>query len=85
MLKKIEPSHLTHIFTDGQEVELYAPTLAQIRKAEKSKDDTAKIISLLIDMSRGEMDEDFINALPMSEMTELSQKVSILAGVEIKN
>lgn len=85
MLKKIEPSHLTHKFTDGQAVELYAPTLAQIRKAEKEKDDTAKIISLLIDMSRGEMDIDFINALPMAEMTKLSEKVSLLAGVSVKN
>ncbi|ALV24543.1 hypothetical protein CIG2463D_0970 [Campylobacter iguaniorum] len=85
MLKKIEPTHLTHIFCDGQEVELYAPTLAQIRASEKAKDETAKLVSLLIDMSKGEMNEEFINALPMAEVTAISAKITELVGVETKN
>ncbi|WP_033915516.1 hypothetical protein [Campylobacter sputorum] len=84
-LKKIEPTHLTHAFSDGQEVELFAPTLAQVKSAENSKNDTDRVISLLIDMSRGEMDKDFITSLPMNEMLSLSEKLTQLSTPQTKN
>lgn len=38
---------------------LNAPTLAQVKKAGKKTDDLDKIVSALVDMSNGEMDEAF--------------------------
>ncbi|QQF52829.1 hypothetical protein HHI31_08340 [Campylobacter fetus subsp. venerealis] len=85
MLKKIEPAKITFKFSDDQEVVLYAPTLAQIRASEKAKDETERLISLLIDMSRGEMDKDFINSLPVAEVAMISAAISELVGIETKN
>ncbi|MGG7049056.1 MULTISPECIES: hypothetical protein [unclassified Campylobacter] len=86
MLQRIEKQKETYKFSDGQEVVLYAPTLGQIRNSEKSKDDMEKLIKLLVDMSKGEMDEAFLNDLPISELSGLSEVVAKLSGtLEIKN
>ncbi|CUU72342.1 hypothetical protein [Campylobacter hyointestinalis] len=85
MLKKIEPAKITFKFSDDQEVVLFAPTLAQLRASEKSKDETERLVSLLVDMSRGEMDREFINSLPVAEVTAISTAISELVGVETKN
>ncbi|MBR6611952.1 MAG: hypothetical protein IKK93_06870 [Campylobacter sp.] len=86
MLQKIEVEKINHKFSDGQEVTLFAPTLGNIRASEKQSDDMSKLVFLLIEMSRGEMNEEFINSLPMSEVTELSNKVAKLMGTNsLKN
>jgi hypothetical protein len=85
-LSKIEKQKEIYKFSDGQEVTLYAPTLGQIRASERSKDDTEKLINLLIDMSKGEMDETFLNDLPISELSGLSEVVARLSGISsLKN
>lgn len=84
-LQKIKCESKTYTFCDGQEVELFAPTLAQVSASESKKSDTEKLVSLLIDMSKGEMDKEFINSLPMSEISGLSAVVSELVGASPKN
>ncbi|MSN96347.1 hypothetical protein F1B92_03935 [Campylobacter sp. FMV-PI01] len=85
MLKKIEPEFKEFIFSDGQSVVLKAPTLAQVQKAENSKNDVEKLVSLLIDMSDGEMDKEFINSLPVAEIGKISEVVAQLTGFSEKN
>lgn len=85
MLKKIELEKIEHIFSDGQKVILNAPTLAQVRKANNKNDDFDKLTSILVDMSNGAMDEVFINALPISEVTKLNQVVAKFITFDEKN
>ncbi len=85
-LTRVEKQKEIYKFSDGQEVALYAPTLGQIRASEQSKDDMGKLISLLRDMSKGEMDEAFLNDLPISEIAGLSEVVARLSGAgSLKN
>ncbi|QKG29208.1 hypothetical protein [Campylobacter sp. RM16187] len=86
-LKKIELPKQTFIFSDGQTVELKAPTLAQIQNAEKrcKGDDIERAKLLLIDMSDGELDSEFLLSLPVGEWVELAKNISDFMGIEIKN
>ncbi|WP_297575916.1 hypothetical protein [uncultured Campylobacter sp.] len=49
------------------------------------KDDFERLKSLLIDMSDGEMDNEFISSLPISEVGKLSGVVANLANFSEKN
>lgn len=40
---------------------------------------------MLIEMSDGEMDKEFLNSLPMGEWSELSKRVSAFMGIDVKN
>lgn len=64
---------------------LNAPTLAQVKKANKKTDDFDKVASALIDMSNGEMDEAFLNSLPMSEFGKLNKIVENFIKFDEKN
>ena len=80
-LKKIEIPKTEFTFSDGQTVELKAPTLALIQSVQnKTKDEI-----MLIEMSDGEMDKEFLNSLPMNEWGELSKRVSSFMGIDVKN
>ncbi|MCR8698848.1 hypothetical protein CUREO4125_00385 [Campylobacter ureolyticus] len=85
MLKKIELEKIEHVFSDGQRVILNAPTLAQVKKANKKTDDFDKLVSALVDMSNGEMDEAFLNSLPMSEISKLNKIVENFIKFDEKN
>ncbi len=85
MLKKIEPEKKKYTFSDGQEVILYAPTLLQVQNSEEKNNDIDKMVSLLVDMSRGEMDVEFIKSLPSSEFTALGEEINILISPSPKN
>ncbi|MDL0089955.1 hypothetical protein [Campylobacter gastrosuis] len=80
-LKKLERTKELYTFKDGQEVYLTAPSLGQIRNAQNAKNETEQLIKLLVDMSNGEMDEAFINSLPLDEVARLSEVVTRLSGV----
>lgn len=54
---------------------LNAPTLTQVKKANNENNDFEKIASVLVDMSNSEMDEAFLNSLPMSEIAKLNKIV----------
>ncbi|QCD44471.1 hypothetical protein [Campylobacter mucosalis] len=85
-LKKLERTKEIYTFSDGQEVLLTAPSLGQIRNAQNAKNETEQLIKLLVDMSNGEMDEAFINSLPIDEVNKLAVIVSKLSGVtDLKN
>lgn len=85
-LKKIELPKRTFTFSGGQEVELRAPTLAQLQNVQKSsKDEIEQAKMLLIEMSDGELDKEFLNALPIGEWSELSKNISSFLGIDIKN
>lgn len=72
-------------FRDGQKVEISEPTLFQIQKALKAGDDVAQIKSLLFDCTMGELDENFLNALPLEEFERIAQVVAKFRGVDEKN
>nr|DAO67324.1 MAG TPA: tail assembly chaperone protein [Caudoviricetes sp.] len=40
---------------------------------------------MLIEMSDGEMDKEFLNSLPMNEWSALSKRVSSFMGIDVKN
>ncbi|WP_104753692.1 hypothetical protein [Helicobacter salomonis] len=72
-------------FRDGQSVELSEPTLFQLQKAMKAGDDVSQIKSLLFDCSMGEIDERFINGLPLEEFEKLAKTIAKFRGIEAKN
>ncbi len=85
-LKKIELPKTEFTFSDGQTVELKAPTLDILQNAQKkSKDEIEQAKLMLIEMSDGEMDKEFLGSLPMSEWSELSKAVSAFMGIDVKN
>lgn len=85
MLKKIELEKIEFEFCDGQKVILNAPTLAQVKKADNRANNFDKIASVLVDMSNGEMDEAFLNSLPMSEISKLNKIVENFIKFDEKN
>ena len=85
-LKKIEIPKTEFTFSDGQTVELKAPTLDILQNAQKkAKDEIEQDKLMLIEMSDGEMDKEFLGSLPMSEWSELSKAVSAFMGIDVKN
>ena len=85
-LRKIEIPKTEFTFSDGQTVELKAPTLDILQNAQKkAKDEIEQAKLMLIEMSDGEMDKEFLGSLPMSEWSELSKAVSALMGIDVKN
>ena len=85
-LRKIEIPKTEFTFSDGQTVELKAPTLALIQSVQnKTKDEIEQAKLMLIEMSDGEMDKEFLNSLPMNEWSELSKRVSAFMGIDVKN
>ena len=85
-LRKIEIPKTEFTFSDGQTVELKAPTLDILQNAQKkSKDEIEQAKLMLIEMSDGEMDKEFLGSLPMSEWSELSKAVSAFMGIDVKN
>lgn len=85
-LKKIEIPKTEFTFSDGQTVELKAPTLDILQNAQKkAKDEIEQAKLMLIEMSDGEMDKEFLGSLPMSEWSELSKAVSAFMGIDVKN
>ena len=83
MLQPFDKESKTFIFRDGQEVILKEPTLLQIQAARaKAKDDIALAKALLIDMSEGELSEEFLNTLPAREFKRLSDEVNAFIGIE---
>ena len=85
-LKKIEIPKTEFTFSDGQTVEIKAPTLDILQNAQKkAKDEIEQAKLMLIEMSDGEMDKEFLGSLPMSEWSELSKAVSAFMGIDVKN
>ena len=85
-LRKIEIPKTEFTFSDGQTVELKAPTLDILQNAQKqAKDEIEQAKLMLIEMSDGEMDKEFLGSLPMSEWSELSKAVSAFMGIDVKN
>nr|DAP45041.1 MAG TPA: tail assembly chaperone protein [Caudoviricetes sp.] len=85
-LRKIEIPKTEFTFSDGQTVELKAPTLDILQNAQKkAKDEIEQVKLMLIEMSDGEMDKEFLGSLPMSEWSELSKAVSAFMGIDVKN
>ena len=85
-LRKIEIPKTEFTFSDGQTVELKAPTLTLIQSVRnKTKDEIEQAKLMLIEMSDGEMDKEFLNSLPMNEWSELSKRVSSFMGIDVKN
>lgn len=85
-LRKIEIPRTEFVFGDGQTVELKAPTLALIQSIQnKTKDEIEQAKLMLIEMSDGEMDKEFLNSLPMNEWSVLSKRVSAFMGIDVKN
>ena len=85
-LRKIEIPRTEFVFGDGQTVELKAPTLDILQNAQKkAKDEIEQAKLMLIEMSDGEMDKEFLGSLPMSEWSELSKAVSAFMGIDVKN
>lgn len=83
MLQPFDKESKTFTFRDGQEVILKEPTLLQIQAARaKAKDDIALAKALLIDMSEGELSEEFLNTLPAREFKRLSEEVNAFIGIE---
>lgn len=83
MLQPFDKESKTFTFRDGQEVILKEPTLLQIQAARaKAKDDIALAKALLIDMSEGELNEEFLNTLPAREFKRLSEEVNAFIGIE---
>lgn len=83
MLQPFDKESKTFTFRDGQEVILKEPTLLQIQSARsKAKDDIALAKALLIDMSEGELSEEFLNTLPAREFSRLSNELSGFMGIE---
>ena len=83
MLQPFDKESKTFTFRDGQEVILKEPTLLQIQAARaKAKDDIALAKALLIDMSEGELSEEFLNTLPAREFKRLSDEVNAFIGIE---
>ncbi|GMB93626.1 hypothetical protein NHP200010_13490 [Helicobacter bizzozeronii] len=72
-------------FRDGQSVEISEPTLYQLQKANKAGDEAAQIKSLLLDCSMGELDERFLNSLPLEEFERLVAAISEFRGIDTKN
>ena len=87
MLKPFEKETTTFVFRDGQEVVLKEPTLLQIQSARgKAKDDEISLArALLIDMSEGELTNEFLDSLPAREFTRLSSKLSGFIGIDEKD
>ena len=52
-------------------------------RTDKAVFEQAKL--MLIEMSDGEMDKEFLNSLPMNEWSELSKRVSAFMGINVKN
>ncbi|CCB80739.1 phage tail assembly protein [Helicobacter bizzozeronii] len=84
-LKPLLLNKKTFTFRDGQSVELHEPTLFQLQKANKAGDDVAQIKSLLFDCTMGELDERFLNGLPLEEFERLAKLVSEFRGIDSKN
>jgi len=86
-LQKIELPKEKFTFSDGQEVYLKPPTLLQIQSATKNAkgDEIEQAKNLLVDMSEGELNKEFLNALPIGEWMELSKMISGFMGVDVKN
>ena len=85
-LRKIEIPKTEFTFSDGQTVELKAPTLDILQNTQKkAKDEIEQAKLMLIEMSDGEMDKEFLESLPMSEWSELSKAVSAFMGIDVKN
>ncbi|WP_120952257.1 hypothetical protein [Helicobacter sp. L8] len=84
-LKPIKLKREIFQFRDGQGVEISEPTLFQLQKAMNAGDDLAQIKSLLFDCSMGEIDETFLNSLPLGEFERLAQVVAKFRGVDEKN
>ncbi len=83
MLQPFDKESKTFTFRDGQEVILKEPTLLQIQAARaKAKDDIALAKALLIDMSEGELSEEFLNTLPAREFKRLSEEVNAFMGID---
>lgn len=85
-LKAFEKEKMEFIFRDGQVVTLQEPTLLQLKSARaKSKDEIEQAKSLLIDMSMGEIDADFLESLPIAEFNRLAKVVTDFIGLDEKN
>ncbi|WP_104683354.1 hypothetical protein [Helicobacter felis] len=84
-LKPLILNKETFTFRDGQSVQIAEPTLFQVQKALKAGDDLAQIKSLLIDCTMGDLDEPFLNALPLEEFERLAKVVAKFRGVDEKN
>lgn len=85
-LKKIELPKKEFTFSDGQTVELKAPTLAQLQNVQKqTKDEIEQAKLLLMEMSDGEMDKEFLGSLPLSEWSALAKNAGGFMGIDIKN
>lgn len=84
-MQKIQRNSTIFKFRDGQEVVLYEPTLAMLEKSELMTKDMDKVKTLLIDISNGELDIDFLNSLPALEFERLSQHVAPLLQTSAKN
>ena len=83
MLQPFDKESKTFTFRDGHEVILKEPTLLQIQSARtKAKDDIALAKALLIDMSEGELSEEFLNTLPAREFKRLSDEVNSFVGID---
>ncbi|WP_343353254.1 phage tail assembly protein [Helicobacter mastomyrinus] len=84
MLKSFDKEIRTFTFRDGQEVLLKEPTLLQIQSARsKAKDDEIALAkALLIDMSDGEINNEFLDSLPVKEFNRLSNEVSGFIGID---
>ncbi|MCE3037524.1 phage tail assembly protein [Helicobacter sp. faydin-H20] len=85
MLKNFEKESMIFKFRDGQEVLLKEPTLLQLQASNHKKDEISQVKHLLLDMSDGELTEEFLNHLPLSEWKRLAEVVAGFAGVDTKN
>ncbi|AQW81273.1 hypothetical protein CPIN17260_0977 [Campylobacter pinnipediorum subsp. pinnipediorum] len=85
-LKKIELPQKEYTFSDGQTVILKSPTLAQMQNIQKrTSDDIEQIKLMLIEMSDGELDKEFLGSLPINEWANLAKNISEFIGIDIKN
>ncbi|MGP1484907.1 MAG: hypothetical protein ACTTJC_02210 [Campylobacter sp.] len=86
-LTKIALPQREFTFSDGQSVFLKSPTLLQIQNAQKQSrgDEVEQVKILLVEMSDGELNKDFLNSLPIGEWGELAKAVGDFMGIDVKN
>lgn len=85
-LKIFEKQTKEFVFRDGQTVSLTEPTLLQLKSARaKSTDEIEQAKSLLIDMSMGEITQDFLESLPISEFNRIVALITDFIGLDEKN
>lgn len=84
MLKPFEKEIKTFTFRDGQEVVLKEPTLLQIQsaKSKAKNDEIALAKALLVDISDGEINNEFLDSLPVGEFNRLSKEVANFLGID---